>query len=344
MSRKLLFVFGNGFTMDFLHYVGCNDKVDVRNLFRFGSCVKWPSDNIPGFLSFKHCPHLWNLGARPQMSEHDTMLLIEDIITCVNVHATSFQKPIVPSAASPNDIYLYAYKELAIYLKHLFVAYDKAVPVSGPTVANWPWLDILRNANSDPSIDEIDIITYNYDIWLERILKDAKVPFCIAAIQPPNPGSKINIFKPHGSINFAHKHTRDPSAFEIVYSRDWPDAPAKDFSITYDNLDKYYLVNPMIPPAGDSGRFNQTWAKEIRSLLLQKVKEFKSEDEVVICGLSYWHVDRAELDELLVSLPQQINIKMVNPNPNRSLNTVIASLFANFISYSSASELKGAGL
>jgi hypothetical protein len=100
----------------------------------------------------------------------------------------------------------------------------------------------------------------------------------------------------------------------------------------------------MIPPAGDSGRFNQTWAREIRSAMLTTIKQFQEKDEVVICGLSYWHVDRAELDELLVSLPQGINIKMVNPSPNRSLNTVVASLFSNFISYSNASELKGAGL
>jgi hypothetical protein len=163
-------------------------------------------------------------------------------------------------------------------------------------------------------------------------------------VEAANAANKINIFKPHGSISFAHKHTRDPTAFEIVYNRDWPDAPASDFSVTYDNLDKYYLVNAMIPPAGDSGRFNQTWAREIRSALLKTIKEYKAHDEVVVCGLSYWHVDRAELDELLVSLPQEINIKMVNPNPNRSLNTVVASLFSNFISYSNATELKGAGL
>lgn len=304
MNKNFLFILGNGFTMDFLSHINCATKVDVRNLFRFGSCVKWPSDNIPGFLSFKHCPHLWNLGARPQMSEQETMSLIEDIITCVNVHATSTQKAVVPAPASPNDIYLYAYKELSLYLKHLFIAYDKAIPVESASIASWPWIDILRKANADTSIDRIDIITYNYDIWLERILIKDTIPFSVSVVEAPNAANKINIFKPHGSISFAHKHTRDPTAFEIVYNRDWPDAPASDFSVTYDNLDKYYLVNAMIPPAGDSGRFNQTWAREIRSALLKTIKEYKAHDEVVVCGLSYWHVDRAELDELLVSLPQ----------------------------------------
>lgn len=344
MSKKLLFILGNGFTMDFLKHVKADGKVDVRNLFRFGSCVKWPADNIPGFLSFKHCPNLWNLGARPQMSEQETMSLIEDIITCVNVHASAPQKVPTTVTPSPNDIYLFAYKELSIYLRYLFVAYDKAIQVTGPAITNWAWFEILKEANDDANIDEISIVTYNYDIWLERVLIAAGLPYHIPPIENMTPSPKIRIYKPHGSISFAHNKVRDPASFQIAYGKDLPDAPAVDFSVTYDKLDRYYLVNAMIPPAGDSGRFNQAWANEIRTEIRKVIGSLTTQDEVVICGLSYWHVDRAELDELFVALPQDVNIKVVNPNPNRSMNTVIASLFSNYISYSSASELKGVGL
>ncbi|MBI5633637.1 MAG: SIR2 family protein [Nitrospirae bacterium] len=344
MGKKLLYIFGNGLTLDFLNHVNNSNRIDVRNLFKYGSCVKWPADNVPGFLSFKHCPNLWNLGARPQMSEQEAMSLIEDIITCVNVHAGSPQKIAATTIAAPNDIYLFAYKELSIYLRNLFVAYDSAMPISLDAITNWPWYEILKSANDDPEIEEISIVTYNYDIWLERMLRLANIPFCISVVEKPTPTPKIRIYKPHGSISFAHKQTRDPASFQIAYGRDLPDAPASDFSVTYDKLDQYYLVNAMIPPAGDSGRFNQTWAKEIRREIKKITNNLTIKDEVVICGLSYWHVDRAELDELFVALPQDVNVKMVNPNPNRSMNTVIASLFSNYISHSNASELKGAGL
>lgn len=80
MERKLLFILGNGFSIDLLNHLRYQASVDVRNLFKFGSCVRWPADHVPGFLSFKYCPHLWNLGARPQMTEQETMSLIEDIM------------------------------------------------------------------------------------------------------------------------------------------------------------------------------------------------------------------------------------------------------------------------
>jgi hypothetical protein len=128
MPKKLLVVLGNGFTIDFLRFLngveGFGHGVDVSNLFKDGASVPWPTTGDPGFLSFKHCPNLWNLGARPNMSTVDSMRLIEDIITCVNVYALNPNKSKIGIKGSPNDIYIYAYKELSSYLKELFVFYD----------------------------------------------------------------------------------------------------------------------------------------------------------------------------------------------------------------------------
>lgn len=343
MGRKLLIVLGNGFTMDFLKYINADSRIDVRNLFRNGSSVRWPADGEPGFLSFKHCPNLWNLSARPQMSEEEAMSLIEDIITCINVHAVSPRKGVIGADASPNDIYLYAYKELVAYLRHLFVAYDRAVPLALPQIQSWPWCELLDQANADVTIDEIWIVIYNYDIWLERVLLLKGINFSMHAVENPATPPKIRLLKPHGSISFVHKTVRDRAAFQIVYDRDLPDCQAADFGVSYSDLDQNYLVNAMIPPAGDSGRLNQSWAIEIRNKIKAITESMTKDDEVIVCGISYWHVDRHELDELFVSLPQEVNIKIVNPSPNRSMNTVIASLFSNFISYNNASELRGAG-
>lgn len=202
------------------------------------------------------------------------MSLIEDIITCVNVHASAPKAKFasIGSTASPNDIYLFAYKELSIYLRYLFIAYDNAVKIDFKNLSDWPWYIIASDANNDPYIDEIWIVTYNYDIWLERVLNSAGIPFSISIIQNPTPLPNIRILKPHGSISFAHHLTRDPAAFQIAYDRELPDAPASEFKVTYDKLNQYYLVSAMIPPAGDSGRFNQRWANEIRNKIREVAK------------------------------------------------------------------------
>lgn len=86
MPKHLCIILGNGFTIDLLSSLNITDKVDVQNLFRFGAEVPWPATGAPGFLSFKHCPNLWNLGARAHCQTPDCMSLIEDIITCVNAY------------------------------------------------------------------------------------------------------------------------------------------------------------------------------------------------------------------------------------------------------------------
>ena len=47
------------------------------------------------------------------------------------------------------------------------------------------------------------IITYNYDVFLERILKFANINFDIYGFS--NNGAEVIIFKPHGSISFSFK-------------------------------------------------------------------------------------------------------------------------------------------
>ena len=80
--KKAFIILGNGFTIDFLHYYAefnptISDKIDVRNLFRLGDKIDTPWDDKPGFLSYKHCPSLWTLGARPGNTIQESTALIE---------------------------------------------------------------------------------------------------------------------------------------------------------------------------------------------------------------------------------------------------------------------------
>ena len=340
MGKKLFLVLGNGFSIDFLNFIGESSRIDVVNLFRRGTEVPWPTTGVPGFLSFKHCPHLWNLGARPNMKADEAMLLIEDIITCVNVYASKEKKGIVGHDYRPNDIYIYAYKELLQYLKHPFIFYDKKIKEIPDSVRDWPWFKFIEQAYLSDHYSEIVIVTYNYDIWLERVMLKFNIPFNVGLVGDHVKGAKITIFKPHGSISFAHKTVMDKDSYSIKLDHELLDGSTDEFVVRYDRLDDNYLVSSLIPPAGESARFNHTWASQIRQSAKMKASKLSKEDELMICGISYWHVDRAELDELLVSCDPLLNVTMVNPNPQRTINAVLTSVFSNFITYSGSETLK----
>ncbi len=340
MGKKLFIALGNGFTIDFLSYINKKDEIDVINLFRRGAEVPWPTTGMPGFLSFKHCPHLWNLGARPNMDTNSAMDLIEDIITCVNVYASKEKRNLVGYEYRPNDIYIYAYKELIQYLKHLFIFYNRKIKDIPDSVSDWPWLQFLKYANETDYYSEIVIVTYNYDIWLERVLEKFKVPFNVGMIGDNSHETKISVLKPHGSISFKHKQKTGKDSYSIKLDNELLDGSTDEFTVGYQSLDDNYLVSALIPPTGESSRLNRTWASQIRQTAKHKATRLATDDEMIICGLSYWHVDRAELDELFVSCTPLLNVIMVNPNPQRTISAVLTSIFSNFVIYSGSNTLK----
>ncbi len=341
-NKKLVLVLGNGFTIDFLSHLqsnGCDHGLDVANLFRDGASVPWPTTDDPGFLSFKHCPNLWNLGVRPNMSRESAMDLIENIITCVNVYASNPNKNRTSSRGKPNEIYINAYKELASYLKRLFVFYDQKIIELPDSIDNWSWYEYLVRAYQSEKYDEIHIITYNYDVWLERILQKADIPFNIAGLVAEN--SKITIYKPHGSISFKHRKVIDMSAYGIKYDGELLDGALEEFTVGYEGLGENFLVNAMIPPAGEASRFNHSWAGELQTKIKELTSSLDEKDDCIICGISYWHVDRNELDEIMVNSHPGMNIKLINPYPSRSLTAVITSIFDNFVLYPNSQILDG---
>lgn len=70
-------------------------------------------------------------------------------------------------------------------------------------------------------------------------------------------------------------------------------------------------------------------------------KQIDAKDDVVLCGISYWHVDRREVDELLINLNQDVEFTFINPSPPRDLNAVLMSIFKNYVHQSSSSHIGG---
>lgn len=354
--KKAYIILGNGFTIDFLHYYEkydstINDKIDVKNLFHLGDRINTPWDEKPGFLSYKHCPSLWILGARPSNTTQECTALIEEIITCANMFFDFVNEPAqkikrIEMGDSKNDrIYLKAYSELIVYLRHLFSCYNEIISPDNLktflTKTNWGWVKFLKELDKK-EYSKITFVTYNYDIWLERILASLEIPFTVNGFNtsPTDNNIIINIIKPHGSISFVPKGTKDTTYSK--YNLDFEGVSIDQLELIYDNLTQYEK-GAIIPPAGDSMRLNTTapWSQHLRNEAKKAALEITKSDEVVLCGISYWHVDRRELDELLLNLDQDTEFALINPVPPRDLNAVLSSIFKNYIQQSSSSEIGG---
>jgi hypothetical protein len=335
MGKKLCLVLGNGFTIDLINSAGLTEEIDVLNLFSKGAELPWPETGEAGFLSYKHCPNLWNLGVRPNANKDDVMSLLEDIITCVNVRVLNNKPRVHDGSDKSNDIYIDAYQELTSYLRTLFTHYNSLVQDSelSTKLAGWEWLKFLKRANASAEYDSITIITYNYDIWLERLLIDGGIPFKLSQIDGGSIGvdPKITIIKPHGSISFYHEN-QSPADYEIRYDKPIPgDAITDNFRVDYTIPLSKCLINALIPPAGDTDRMKQSWSGQIRTAAGGKAKQLNGDDDLMICGISYWHVDRSEIDELITNCSPDINAFMFNPYPNQSMDAVLTSLFKNYV-------------
>lgn len=321
MAKNIFLLLGNGFSIDLMNQLKMSDKINLSNLFAAGSDVSWPATDIPGFLSFQNCPNLWTLGARPYLRGEDSLRIIEDVITCANI---------LPQRTEIKDkIYIRAYNELEQYLMSLFVHYTGKVKLRKDKINNWGWVKFLRSLASNKDVKTVNIVSFNYDVWLELILELYGIPFSIAGLSEKK--EKFQIFKPHGSIAF-HSAKRDKEAYSIQYRDSFDNHPLKDFKYDNKNLDCLNLVNAIIPPAGDSTRLSQMWSSELRNQIKMAATSLGKDDSVVICGLSYWHVDKKEIDTYLSAISPEIeNLIMVNPNPPEVLNAVLMTLFNQYI-------------
>lgn len=333
MSKNLYLILGNGFTIDFINFIRKNSNlghdIDVSNFFKHGAEIPWPGTNEPGFLSSKNCPNLWNLGARPNMDSKEAMNLIEDIITCINVYASHPKKSLLKDIKQ-NDIYFYAYLELVEYIRNLFVFYDNKICDISNEIEDWSWLKYIKKAYS--IYEKIYIVTYNYDVWIERIFKKSELEYSIYGFEEER---KIVLFKPHGSISFQHQSKIDKEAYKTKSTKEINDDKLENFSLSY-SYEHIPLINAIIPPASEASRLQQakdSWSKNIHNKIIEIFSKTSDRDDCIMCGISYWHVDRNEIDNILVKMNPKINIKMINPCPPKSLTAVLTSLFENFVLY-----------
>lgn len=324
-------VLGNGFSIDLINKMEKQNDIDLQNLFSKGENVIYPKTKNKGFLSSRYTPYMWSLGARTYMNSEDAMRLVTDIITCANVYV----KKKVSNEEDTSNRYINAYNELSSYLRYLFIYYNSLVSDSDLDKIKDKVELIKYIQDKLGEGDNIYICTYNYDIFLERLLNIAGIGFDIYGFS--STGKKVVIFKPHGSISFSFKiKIQESSPYSIRNGiADSISQEAKDFEIRYDLKSDYPLVNAIIPPAGDANRYKYGWIDCIRSGLYATANNSTSKDELLLFGISYWHVDRNEIDDILLAMDDKMNVVFVNPMPPTSLEAVLTCMFKNYIHFTS---------
>ena len=311
--------------------------VDLTNLFAMGGDVSWPATQRPGFLSYEHCPNLWALGARQTVTAQTAYDVIEQTITAVN--ACCLADP----ALLDDGVYIRAYKELVAYLRYLFVHYDTELQAANfydkPEI--FEPIDWLLDAIAEMSVTDIDIVSFNYDALLERCLERKAVPFSIPLLAEVE-NAKTRVHKPHGSITFCGKKPIDRSAFEINYSGGsrFTEGAISELEVRYSDLDGHFPLLGILPPAGESDRYKHRWIRQIWDKALLAARSLAPGDLVILFGLSYWHVDRKEIDMLLGEVSRRARVISVNPNPSPHFEAVCCSLFKSYQSYSTSKQLK----
>ncbi|MEX8500277.1 hypothetical protein [Leptothrix ochracea] len=328
---KALLVVGNGITIDLIQTFKIKN-VDAMNMFRLGAEVTTPTTNEKGFLSNKHCKHLWALGARPGLAENEAMQIIENIITCGNVVSLD---PSSDPASMNDNIYMQAYYELTSYLRSLFVEYNRRFDMPSHDLINkWGWVRKISELADNPGVEEITIISFNYDIFIERLLINLGIKFNC----PPFTSSenKISIIKPHGSIAFKRKNG---TATKPIVKESFENLDINEIEVDFNSVAHDDAYVPLIPPAGDSNRGQAKWIQQLQKCCLERAKGLSESDLLIIGGLSYWSVDRLEIDKILVALPRSVSCKMVNPNSPPSLDMVVSALFKNYTLYTTIDSL-----
>lgn len=332
MMNTSYIIIGNGFSIDLISKItneNVREKINLKNLFFMGDQVIWPKSKEKGFLSRKHCPNLWTLGARPTLSDSEAAEVITEIITCMNVYNLVKSKESYIALKEDSNIYIQAYNELCTYLKNLFIYYNEQINDNDdfkPIIENVKLISYIKKELDVGN--KIIVVTYNYDIFLERLLAIADIPFLIEGVNRKSKINKVRIIKPHGSISFSIPTTY--YSYNIKDISDSISREMKEIKVDYTPRDDKSSLCAIIPPAGDSGRVISGWSKTLRDKLDGYIKKSTEKDSLLIYGLSYNHVDRMEIDNIISQINPNVRVTYVNPFPSKTLDAVLSSVFENY--------------
>ena len=324
----VLYILGNGFSISLIQgLVQANhiesNLIRLDNLFAQGDAFSVDENSM--YLSSEYCSALQSLGVSSRLTDSDAKEIINNLVTSFNVYSKWRNANISnPYHRTISSVYVQAYDELNIYLKRLFIYYNSLV-------SDEMLLDLIDNeripllTQIKKSLNEynnIKIITYNYDVFLERVLSLANIRYNLVGFTY-DMRNHISIYKPHGSINYSCKTGRG----HCLYDR---------LNINIDNLyiDKKLRIqdsfSSLIAPFGNAMLNINGWTSYIRNQI-QNIVVSPLTDKVIILGHSYGEIDRPEIDNILIKIPKSAQICYIDPKPSQTLVYILKTIFDNVI-------------
>jgi hypothetical protein len=177
---------------------------------------------------------------------------------------------------------------------------------------DWSWFTWLK-ANSDILNY---IVSFNYDILLEDVLTRIDENFGRPCVRG-EAQKDIIIYKPHGSIDFGIDEELWAEAIDFSYTNNTP--LVELWTNMYNKISLCELGNlrlsaDIVLPSEKNYIKNYPMVNDGLKEIRQRASSIR---DFVIVGLSYWTVDRPELDYIVELLPLRTRIHFVGPSVNR---------------------------
>lgn len=250
---------------------------------------------------------------KPEQSDFEAF---RDVMTSIAMRTARHQ-----GADSERDLHVRADVEMRHYLAIAFSYYQMAVWQLD--ISKWEWARVLSQVG--PRLR--GLVSFNYDLVAEHALHVVGHPARPLGVGTIRPG-KFGGFKPHGSISY----DIDPELFRAFRPDRYPPAtymfrssyPQKE--VPHKSLLRVRHSATIVVPGEANIYGDLPWSlhgwRWLRAIA-------DGTERCVLAGLSYWEVDRPEIDRTLDMLPRSCRITVVNPYPPASLLQSLADRFEN---------------
>ncbi len=287
MSKRTLLVVGNGLNIDLREYL-------PSTLSRFDT----------------RCPLAWDVPTPEKESEPllANLPILSQILSeskASNPSLTDFQHLEKMFRKYPDHL------KLRVEVQHfLVIAFSHyQMQINRVNLLTWKWATYLRGNQQDI----VAAVSFNYDLLLERAFTISGMRYFTFDISDVHAG--IPLIKPHGSIDFTSTAIAAKAGYPINIWASHNDFPQR--RLRPDELLRPRIDAEIVPPTQRSHTEKYQWVAPgydfIESLSAQI-------ERCVVIGISYWEVDRPEIDRLLASLGKGTTIEIANPHPQKLID------------------------
>ncbi|RAS75224.1 SIR2 family protein [Priestia endophytica] len=287
LKKDTFLIVGNGISIDFAYtfpQFGLNPSNPISS---FNNKEKIHLDEL-----FKYVPDI-----------------VQNLLTVDNQERVNQFEPIEEYFNNIIDTPEFDEKESQL-IRFLMVIYSKfQMEANKFNYSDWLWTDYFYNNSKRIAL----AVSFNYDLLLENAIRSSGNTY--KRLRTNEYDGEVNIFKPHGSIDF--------DLTNMIHIKDFD--PRRD-KIYRNNSDRVNIVSPsgwtkpriqadVIPPNAKNYHIEtRNWICKGYEESYNIIKANKIK-HVLFIGHSYGEVDRKEINNLIDNITFKANFYFVNPHP-----------------------------